>query len=104
MNAEKVTDIPPTDDVSHLVEPVFQILWQRSLFHHPRSNFPCRNIPLEVTVRGLRGQCCKAGFTNTLVPTPGGHPRLHDWTGRYRGDMPSCFWFVRLTFCYLTHS
>jgi len=74
---------------------VLKILRQCSLIHHPRSYIPCRDISLEVTVRRLRGQCCETGFTDTSLSTSWGHSRLHDWTGRYRGHMPSCFRFAK---------
>jgi hypothetical protein len=65
MNAEKVRiSLIHYRILSHNNSTVFYFLRKRAYLYHPRTDFPCRNIPLQVTLRGLCRQCGEAGVTN----------------------------------------
>lgn len=74
MNAEKVSrpnhDIVKTrltDSKIALSVSVLQLLRARSYVHHSRSNVPCRDVPQQIALRGLRRQRHQAGAANPSV-------------------------------------
>ncbi|KAK1234713.1 hypothetical protein PQX77_002080 [Marasmius sp. AFHP31] len=87
MNAEKVPSSPHPLTHSLPTHPPFplllvlQILRQRPLLHHPRSNLPRRNLPLQIPLRRLRRQRRETSPSNppghdtnasfSAVPQPG---------------------------------
>lgn len=60
------------------------------MFHYTGTYFSRRDLPLEIALRGLRGQCGQASLTNTPVLAARRYPRVYDWSGGHRNYMLGC--------------